>query len=165
MNKTDRIYPRLTPGAAARVAWALMSTDPVEAERVVATVHRELRLAPGQEFGYVVAWLQAVSSTWGVAHWRLMTERSNACAALAISKSDAAMLTAATAVRAIEGRLLACDVALDDAALNAGFDAQVVRDFAQAERYTPIHPLAVCDDDYAAMLHTAFLPPGKGLAC
>ena len=162
MKSTDRFYPLLTPTTAAVVAWGLMPIDPEEAERVAATVPHEYRVVPVLAFSEAVVWLQAVSATWGVTHWRLMTERGAACAALALARTDSDTVGAADAVRASEGRLMACDDALDAAALEGGFDAQAVRDFAQAVRFVPMHPDAIADADFGAMLRAAFRPLGAG---
>ena len=158
MKTTDRIYPRLSPAAAAAVVWALLPTDPEEADRVAATVARELRALPVLQFGDALLRLNAVSAAWGIAHWRLKAEHVAACAALALSESDAGLMGAAESVRAAEGRLLACDHALDDSAADGGFDAQIVRAAALTVRFEPLHPDAAVDAEFMAALRGVFGP-------
>ena len=162
MNKTDRLYPRLTPAAAAAVVWGLVPSDFTEAARVAATVALEVRAVPLLEFGNALSWLQSVSAAWGVVHWRLRAEHVAACAALALTKTDADMMGASEAVRVADGRLLACDHALDGAATEHGFDAQIVRAAALTVRFEPLHPDAAVDAEFMAALRGVFGPLAAG---
>ena len=158
MSKTERFYSRITPAAAAAIVFGLMPDDSDEAKRVVSTVARELRAVPVQEFCNALLWLQAVEAAWGVVHWRLKAEYGKACGALVAANSDLDIIGAAEAVRACEGRLLACERAIDEAADEGGFDAQVVLDAALTVRFQPMHPGAIVDTEVAAMLRDAFRP-------
>lgn len=139
MKSINHIYPHLTPRAAAMVAWGLMHDGrDSEAERVTAAVPREYRLGPVLEFGHAIVWLQAIAQCWTVMHWKMMCAYEQEKSAFLLSGDDTAMSVRYRLLGEAEGRLLACDGALDTAARERGFDAETVRRQALTVRFAPM---------------------------
>ena len=151
MKSTTYIYPRLSPTAAAMVAWGLMyDGNDGEAERVASAVPREYRIGPVAEFGNVIVWLQAIAQYWTVMHWKMTCAYEQEKTAFALAVDDADLMARGRLLGEAEGRLIACDGALDAAAHECGFDAETVRHLAAAVRFVPVMPGAASD---AALEH------------
>ncbi|MGZ8218977.1 hypothetical protein [Methylomagnum sp.] len=122
--------------------------DELEATRILSTVPVVPCRSTEPEYRQWLERYIRLSAWWGVEHWRTMARRM---AALGGGLDETHGPDFMRAARAWESRLMALDVALNDAGARHGFDPDAIRQGTAAEPFRPIAIESPDAGDVAAM--------------
>jgi hypothetical protein len=146
-DATAKIYTQLTPAelAVLAVKYGVAGND-FELARIRRACPRKAYIMHDATYTDTIECFTRMSHQWGLLYWQLQYDRMQASLKMAItlqkapdtSEGDEAIEISRFLFTGTEARLLAIDVALDEACKSYGFDASDARKLVGAEIFVPL---------------------------